>query len=87
VEEARQYSAVKPSLLWLFVFVPLVWMCGKRGVEGLRTGQAALFGQYCDWGPFDRSSQPKRFWFAVIWAFVVSAGSVVSAFWVVSENL
>jgi hypothetical protein len=78
---------VKPPLILLLVLIPAFGMTCRTGIEGLRTSRAVFFGQYQDWGPFDRRSQPKRYWAAVAWAFGLSALAASSIAYVATENL
>ena len=41
-------------------------------VEGLRSGKMVLIGQFRDWGPFDRATQPIRYWLSIVWAAFAS---------------
>ena len=48
------------------------WMAGGRLIRGIKNGQMVFFGQFRDWGPFDREKQPALFWLSTLWAAIAS---------------
>jgi hypothetical protein len=42
-------------------------MAGPRLYQGWHSQKMVFFGQYRDWGPFDRKAQPIRFWLCTAW--------------------
>ena len=47
-------------------------MAGQRLFTGWVARKMVFFGKYRDWGPFDRETQPTRFWLCTAWLAIFS---------------
>ena len=71
------------SILFVFIYLGIAAMAGTLAFRGVRDQKMVFIMPITDKGPFDRHTQPTRYWLSLSWAvliFLAAAWGIIGTF-------